>query len=466
MGQVSDNEWNFKLREDTTFHNGSEFTGEDVKATLERVNDQAVASQSAFLFEMIEDIELIDDHEINITTEYPFAPLANHLSHNTGAIISKEMIDEDYQHALDEAGVDLTAEEYYSLREEGGAEYEETAEKIAGYTGEILGDQADGTNHLVLDSRNSGEQTVLTKFEDFQGGDRAFDTVTFKVVPEASSRVAELQTGEAQIIKDIDASTAETISSNESTDLLETESSRIEYLGFNADQAPFDDVKVRQAIAHAINKDDIVSGVYNDMGKSTGNSVPEAIWGYDDSVEGLEYDPEEAEKLLSDTDVADGFSTTIWVDEEQSRIDTAVYIQESLQKIGIEVSIEQYEYGALLETLANGDHDMFLLGWTTVTGDADNALYALFHTDYQGAGGNRSFYSNEEVDELLDVGRESTDENDRLRTYSDVENLLAEEVPTVPIINTDFAAGVDSTQVSGVELDAIGSIRLEDIEFE
>lgn len=463
--QIDDTTWNFKLREDTTFHNGSEFTGEDVKATLERVNDTAVASQSAFLFEMIEDIEVVDGSEVNITTEYPFAPLANHLSHNTGAIISKEIIDEDYQYALDEAGVDLTVDEYYELRESGGEEYEDTAEQIAEYTGTVLGDNTDGTNHLVLESRTSGEEVVTSKFEDFTGGDRDFDTVTFKVIPESGSRIAELQAGGAQVIKDVDSSTASTIEGTDGVDLLETEATRIEYLGFNVEQAPFDDVNVRQAIAHAIDKDEIVSGVYDDMGRAVSNPVPEAIWGYDENTEGIEYDIERAEELLSETDVADGFETTLWVNEDQARIDTAVYIQESLSDIGIDVSIEQFEYGAFLETLANGSHNMFLLGWTTVTGDADNALYALFHSDYQGAGGNRSFYSNDEVDSLLDTGRVATDENERLEAYSEVEQLLIDDAPTVPIINTNFAAGIDNSQIEGIELDAIGSIRFDNVTF-
>lgn len=463
--QTDDTTWNFKLREGTTFHNGSEFTGEDVKATLERVTDTAVASQSAFLFEMIEDIEVVDGSEVNITTEYPFAPLANHLSHNTGAIISKEIIDEDYQYALDEAGIDLTVDEYYELRESGGEEYEDTAEQIAEYTGTVLGDNTDGTNHLVLESRTSGEEVVTSKFEDFTGGDRDFDTVTFKVIPESGSRIAELQAGGTQVIKDVDSSTASTIEGTDGVDLLETEATRIEYLGFNVEQAPFDDVNVRQAIAHAIDKDEIVSGVYDDMGLAVSNPVPEAIWGYDENTEGIEYDIERAEELLSETDVADGFETTLWVNEDQARIDTAVYIQESLSDIGIDVSIEQFEYGAFLETLANGSHNMFLLGWTTVTGDADNALYALFHSDYQGAGGNRSFYSNDEVDSLLDTGREATDENERLEAYSEVEQLLIDDAPTVPIINTNFAAGIDNSQIEGIELDAIGSIRFDNVTF-
>ena len=117
---TEDDVWTFTLREGTTFHEGSEFTAEDVKATMDRVRDTAVASQVAFLFEMISEVEVVGDYEVNMHTEYPFAPLPSHLAHNTAGIMSKDIIDRDYQAALDEAGVDMTADEYYELRAEGG----------------------------------------------------------------------------------------------------------------------------------------------------------------------------------------------------------------------------------------------------------------------------------------------------------------------------------------------------------
>lgn len=463
--QVEDTVWNFKLREDTTFHNGSEFTAEDVKATLERVNDSAVASQSAFLFEMIEEVEIVGDYEVNIHTEYPFAPLPNHLSHNTGSIISKEIIDEDYQTALDEAGVNMTADEYYDLRDAGGDEYEEVSERIAANTGNILADNTDGTNHLKLESRTSGEEVRTVKFEDFQGGERNFDAVTFRVIPEAGSRIAELQTGGVHVIKDVDASTADTIEAGENTELLDTESTRIEYLGFNAQSEPFDDVRVRQAIAHAIDKEEILNGIYNGMGITAETPVPENIWGHDEEVSELEYDVERAQELLDEAGFEEGFQTTLWVNDEQTRVDTAIYIQESLNEIGIDVEIQQYEYGTLLESLGEGTHDMFLLGWTTVTGDADNALYALFHSDNQGTAGNRSFYENEEMDTLLESGRESSSDEERLEAYSAAQQQLVEEAPTVSLVNTNFTAGIDASQVEGIEIDPIGSIRFDNVEF-
>lgn len=463
--QTEDTVWNFKLREDTTFHNGSDFTAEDVKATFDRASDPAVASAVAFLFEMIEEVEVIDDYEVAVHTEYPFAPLPSHLAHGTAGIMSKEIIDKDYQQALDDAGIDMTADEYYELREAGGDEFDDTAEQIAEHVGQVLSSETDGTNHLQLESRSAGDNVVLTKFEDFTDGERNFDTVTFRVIPESGARMAELEGGGIQVATDIDSSSAERLENTPDTALLERESVRMSYLGMNVQKAPFDDVKVRQAIAYALDRDEIISGVYDDMGiKADGPLAPD-VWGYNEDLDSVQYDLDRAKELLSETEVADGFDTTIWVNDDQQIIDTAVYIQEALSELNINVSIEQYEWGSYLETLAEGEQDMYILGWTTVTGDADYGLYALFHSDSQGETGNRSFYDNSEVDELLDAGRTETDEDQRYQDYTDVQEILIEEVPMAYIFHVNFAIGVNDTQIEGAEVDPTGALDIRNVEF-
>ncbi|MDB0580197.1 glutathione ABC transporter substrate-binding protein [Salinicoccus roseus] len=464
--EAESKKWNFKLKEDKTFHNGSNFTAEDVKATLDRVNDTAVASQAAFLYEMITEVEVVDEHEVNIHTEYPFAPLPSHLAHNTAGIISKELIDQDYQAALDEAGVDMTADEYYELREEGGSEYEGVVDEISAHIGSVVASEPDGTGHLKFQSRSAGEEVVLESFEGFQGEERNFNNVTFRVIPENGARIAELETGGIQVAAEVDSTSAERVKNNEETELVEQESVRTDYLGFNVEKEPFDDVKVRQAISHAIDRDEIISGVYDDMGiKAEGPLAPD-VWGYDENLEGVEYDMERAKELLAETDVAEGFNTTLWVNDDQQVIDSAVYIQEKLSELNIEVTIEQLEWGTYLERTGNGEHEMFLLGWTTVTADADNGLYALFHSDNHGSTGNRSFYSNEEVDALLEKGRKETDEEARFEAYSQAQEILVEEAPAAYLFHTNFAIGVNTSQVNDVEIDPIGIIRLENVTFE
>ena len=457
--------WNFKLREGTTFHSGEEFTAEDVKATLERVSDEAVASEAAFLFEMIEEVEIVGDYEVNIHTEYPFAPLPSHLAHNTGGIISKSLIDEDYQFALDEAGLDMTADEYYELRESESEEYESIKEDISEHLGSVIGSEADGTNHLVLENRTPGQETVLMKFEKFQGGERSFEEVTFRVIPESGARLAELETGGAQVVRDVDSANSDRVADGENTELIEQESLRTDYLGFNVEKEPFDDVKVRQAISMAIDRDAILEGVYDSMGQTASHPIAPEVWGYDESLTGQEYDLEQAKELMAESDHPDGFSTELWVRDDQMNVDTALYIQESLAELDIDVEVEQLEWGTFLESTGQGNQEMFLMGWTTVTADADNGLYALYHSDNFGSTGNRSFYANEELDEALVNGRTEADETAREDAYSKAQEIIIEEAPTASIVHSNFSIGVDSSQVEGVEMDPIGIVRIENVSF-
>ncbi|CAM4183378.1 glutathione ABC transporter substrate-binding protein [Jeotgalicoccus halotolerans] len=463
--QVDETTWNFKLREGTTFHNGEDFTAEDVVATFDRVRDEALASPVLFLFEMIEEVEVVNDYEINIHTSIPFAPLASHLAHSTAGIMPKELIDSDYQAALDAAGVDMTLEEYYEARDSGGEEYDSVKEHISEHVGTVIGSEPNGTNHLKYVSRSAGDTVELEKFEDFQGGDRYFENVTFKVIPESGARMAELETGGVQIATDVDSSSIDRIENGADTALTVKDSVRMSYLGFNMNKEPFDDIKVRQAISYAIDREEIVAGVYDDMGIPAKGPLAPGVWGYSEDLEGQEYNIEKAKELLAETDMADGFDTTIWVNDDQQIIDTAVYIQNELAELNINVEIEQFEWGAYLETLANGNHEMFILGWTTVTGDADYGLYALFHSKHQGAAGNRVFYDNPEVDELLDAGRAEVDDEARQQIYTDIEEILVEESPSSYLFHVQFAVGYNESSLSEVEIDPTGRVHLDTVRF-
>jgi len=462
---VEDDVWNFKLREGTTFHEGSEFNAEDVKATFDRVLDPALASQVHFLYEMITEVEIVDDYEINIHTDFPFAPLPSHLAHNTAGIMSKDLIDRDYQEALDAAESDMTLDEYYTLRDEGGEEFDEVAEAIGEHLGEVIAAEPDGTNHLKFVERNPGESVELESFEDFQAGNRNFNNVTFRVIPEDGSRIGDLETGGIQIAANIEPSHADRVDSHDDTTLVQNESVRMSYLSFNTEKEPFDDADLRRAIAHSIDREEIISGLYNGMAIEANGPLAPDVWGHDESLEGVSHNPDVAEEYMAESSVPDGFDTTIWVSDSDIASDTAVYIQEALGNLNINAEIELLEHGAFLDRASNGEHEMFILNWGTVTGDADYGLYALFHSDSHGSTGNRSFYSNPEVDELLDAGRTETDDDERFEIYSELQEVLAEDSPLTPMYYANSVVGVNTSQVDNVVIDPVGYIRFEEATF-
>ena len=462
--QTDDTTWNFKLAEGVTFHNGSEFTAEDVKASLERVLDPSVSAPTVFLFDMIEDIEVVNDYELNITTAYPFAPLPDNLAHTAASIMSKESIDADYQNAIDQAELDMTAEDYYELRGAGGEEFTKISEQIAAHTSTYLSENPDGTNYVKFKARAPGQNIEFERFEDF-AGESNIDNLTFVIIPESGSMMAELESGGVNITTPVDMAMMDRVENSDSTEFVEAESLRTNYLGFNTEQEPFDDVKVRQAIDFALDREELKEGIYNGQAAIPNSMVSASVFGHDEELPAVGQDMEQAQAALAESSHADGFDATIWVNDSQDLVDSAVYIQEQLKELNINITVEQFEMATFMERLGEGQHDMFLLSFTASTGDADYLLSALTLSSNRGFGGNRAFYTNEDVDVALESARSATEDADRLEEYTNIHNMLREDVPYAPLVHPNMSLAYNTAQLEGVELDAAGYIRLENLTF-
>src|SRR5699024_3591059 len=270
-----------------------------------------------------------------------------------------------------------------------------------------------------------------------------------------SSRVAELETGSSHIADLIGPNNISRVQGMAEADALTVPSVSLNYIGINVEKEPFDDVRVRQAVSMAVNKEEIIEGVYEGVGIPAIGPLAPLVFGFDEDVSGLDYDVEKSKELLAEAGYEDGFTTTIWSDDNEERMDTAIAVQSQLDEIGIDVEIEEMEWGAYLERTANGDHDMFILGWSTVTSDADYGLYPLFHSSQHGSPGNRSFLDNEEVDKLLEDARMATDQDERQELYSEVQELLVEEAPMLYLNHGEHLLGVNDN-VKDFTVDAQG----------
>lgn len=451
--QVDDTTWKFKLREGVTFHDGSEFNADVVKANIERVKDVAKASPRSFLLDMVTEVNIIDDYNIELVTEYPFAPLANNLTHGAGKMISKDLIDADYQQALDEAGSDLSLEEYYELRAEGGDEHEAVANEISSFVGQLVESEPVGTNYFKFDSRSPGDQTAVVRNDDYWGDTALLDGVNFKVVSEPGSRIAELESGSSDAILATLSSNIERVDSNEDVTLIRNDSVSIDYIGFNTEKEPFNDPKVRQAITHAFDSEAVLEGVYNGSGTPAEAPLAPGVLGYSEDLEGLDYNMERAQELLDEAGVEDLTINLMVNDDNPERVDVALWLQESLSTLGITVNVEQVEWGAYLAATGAGEHDMFILGWSNSTGDPDNGIAPLFHSENIGDTGNRSFYNNPELDSILDEARQSTEESEREQLYMDAQQILVDDAPAI-FIRHGENLNAHGNHVEGFEGDA------------
>ncbi|HSI67573.1 MAG TPA: glutathione ABC transporter substrate-binding protein [Planococcus sp. (in: firmicutes)] len=431
--QVDETTWSFQLREGVMFHDGEEFNAEVVKMNLDRIRDEAIASPRFFLYEMITEVEVVGDYEVNITTEYPFAPLLAHLSHNGGGMISPASIEADYE-AL-----------------EGGSD-----------PGSVISEEPVGTGFFKFDTWNVGSEIRLVKNEDYWGEGAHVDSVSFRVVPDSQVRAADLETGNVHIIDPVQPNEVERINNSGVASVLQTASSSLAYLGFNTEKEPFNDPLVRQAISLAIDREAIITGIYDDFGIPAIGPLAPGIFGYTEDIDAVEFNMDEARALLEEAGMEEGFSTSIWTNDNPQRQSIAVLVQEALAELNIEVSIEVMEFGTYLDQTAAGEHDMFVLGWSNPTGDADYGMYALFHSSQKGNPGNRSFYENPEVDALLDEGRREADPAVREEIYAEVAQLLTDDAPMAFLLHTEYLNGI-SDDVTGFSIDTSGIYQLKDV---
>lgn len=200
------------------------------------------------------------------------------------------------------------------------------------------------------------------------------------------------------------------------------------YLGFNVNKAPFNNPKVREAISYAINQGPIIDVAFVGGAIPADSIIGPELFGYY-PVEKYEYNIEKAKELLKEAGYENGLKTKIWINDNPVRRDIAVILQDQLKQIGIDVAIETLEWGAYLDGTARGEHEMFILGWGTVTRDPDYGITALVSTDTQGGAGNRSFYSNPKVDELLKAGRAELDVEKRKEIYKEIQEIIRKDIP-------------------------------------
>lgn len=414
LEQVEDTVWEAKLRENVTFHDGTILDAETVKANLDRVRDPKIASPVSFLYEMIEEVEVIDPLTVHIKTAYPFASLPAHLAHPGGNIISKKAIDKDNE-----------------------------AIKNGEPPFATINEHPIGTGPFKFDTKEHGVSVKVVRNDAYWDEEKAKSaSITFKTIPEDFTRIAELETGGADLIYPVSPSDVAQIDGSDQTYVQQSKSSNLTYLGFNNEVEPFTKKEVRQAISMAINKENLIEGILDGIALPAKGPLAPTVFGYSENIETLPYDLEKAKSLMKKAGYEDGFETTLLTYESGANADLAVFIQAELKELGIDVKIETIETGAYLEATGEGKSEMFIGSWGTVTLDADYGLYPMFHSSNAGDPGNRSFLNNDKIDELLQQAREEIDAEKRLNLYEEVQNLIAEEAPIAFLYHSELLAGL------------------------
>ena len=439
--QYNDRVWEFHLNDNVYFHNGDRMTAYDVEATLLRAAD---SPQVAAILGMIDPatIEVVDELTVRVGTPEPFAPFLSHLAHNAAGIMSADVL----------AAADA----------EGGSEdLDADIDRVPIGTGPFK--VANASDWV------SGDSLALTRFEDYHASidgrnTPAFEFLTFRFISDAGARLTALETEAIHIDLNPITDNFPRVESTDDLRLASIDGLRTEYLGMNNEHPYLGNVLVRQAINYAIDVDVIVDAIYQGHGAVGQTQLAANVFGHNPNIEGFPFDVDRALDLMAEAGLEDGFSIVLHANtERQDRVNIAQIVEQQLAAINIDVTIEQMEWAQLLNLLDDGNSDLFLLGWTTVTGDGDYGLFPLLHSSQHGSPGNYTRFSHDEVDRLLDAARASTDVQERLDLYFEVQEILREEAPWVIMLQEMPSAVYNYRIVQNFVLNPVGTHYLGDI---
>lgn len=378
-----------KLKKGVKFHNGDELKASDVIFSLNRMVEKPATK---VMLDVIESVESINDYEVKIKLKEPSAPILYTLSYPLTAILNEKY----------------------------------TKEK----NGNIATD-AMGTGAFKYKNWGDGEKIQLVANKEYFGDKAKIDELIFRAIPENTSRLAALETGEIDIatIAPIDVQTVEGSSDLYAVSFPTTST---EYLTLNTAREPFNNKDYRKALNYAIDKQSIVDAVYLGKASVANTIVNPTVFGSDQKVGKIDYNPEVAKELLEKSGVKNKI-IKIMSNDNPVRLQAAQIIQANLKEVGINAEIETVEWGTYLQMTAQGDFDVFIGGWVAGTSDSDIVLFPLLHSSYKGGAGNRANFENSEYDRLVELGRKSTESSERIEAYSKAQEILAEENPLVPL---------------------------------
>jgi peptide/nickel transport system substrate-binding protein len=390
--RVGDRSWRFFLRQGVKFHDGSEMTAEDVKFSLERLINPATRSPAAFLLTVLDRVEVEGRYQVLLVLKNPFAPLLFHLMHKPTSIVPA---------ALVRAGADEFAR------------------------------RPVGTGPFRFGSYVRGDRVELVRNPDYWGGAPRFERVIVRIVPDASTSIAELESGGVAGVFNVPAHEVARLQRNRNLNVLVVPSHRITALVLNTERPPFNDRRVRLAASYAIDRRATLNSVEAGLGIPAASPLSPLVFGHNDTLTPYPRDPARARQLLAEAGHAGGLRTEMLVWNIPASVKVAEVTQAQLREAGIDVALKVTEFGAALREQYAGNFTVSTMAWGTVTLDGDYSMYALFHSDSIGPAGNWGRYRNAEVDRLIMTGRTNGNPAVRRQAYLKAQEIIAGDAPWV-----------------------------------
>lgn len=402
------------IHDNVKFHDGSPLTTEDVVFSIQRAME---GERTKKMLEMVEGVEKVDDVTFLLRSKEPNVNLISLFAKAETSIVSKK--------AVETPGYDFT---------------------------EPL-----GAGPFKLISREVNKKISLERFDDYFLEKAASPYLNFLVLVTEQERTASFLNGDVDMLFSVSAYDCEKLRMDENVKLLQSPSTKIEYLSLNTNFPPLDNPKVRLAISYAIDREQIANGVYHGYSTPSSSLIPKGIMGYVESP--VTYDPEKAKSLLKEAGYEDGFSFTV-ITIDTIRKNTMEYIKLNLADIGIQLDYNLVTMKEAGDIMKEGEHESILVGWA-FSSDPNGVLPLLLGTG-SGKTMNSSNYSNTEVDELLKKARSEADKQKKESIYQQINEIVTEDAPIV-VLQNPMVLSAALKNIEGIHINPQGVFQYESL---
>ncbi len=392
-----------KLKKGIKFHDGTDFNAAAVKANFDRVTNPDNKLKRYGLYSNIAKTEVVDDYTAKITLKTAFSAFLNNLAHPSGVMISPA--------AMAKYGKDISANPV-------------------------------GTGPFKFVEWQRTDYLKVAKFDGYwKKGYPKVDTITWKPVVDNNSRAAMMQTGEAQFTFPVPYEQADTLKAKPELEVVAGPSIVIRYLSMNTQQKPFDNPKVREAIAYAINKDALAKVAFSGYAFAAEGVVPQGVE-YSVKLGPWPYDLAKAKKLLAEAGYPNGFETELWSAYNHSTAQKVTqFLQQQLGQIGIKAKITLLEAGQRVEKVeswpdpATAPVRLYYVGWSSSTGEADWAIRPLLaSSSFPPSLFNTAYYKSDKVDGDIKAALATTDKTEKAKFYRDAQEQIWKDAPWAPLV--------------------------------
>lgn len=299
-------------------------------------------------------------------------------------------------------------------------------------------------------------------------GESKVKNLVFAITPDANVRYQKLKAGECHFVSQPAPQDIESIKANKSIKLMELPGMNIGYLAFNTTKPPFNNLYVRKAIHHALNRPEYINSIYLNNAEQAKSPLPPVVWSYDDKLKPVEYNVKKAKAMLEKAGLKDGFETTIWTlpisrpyNPDGKKM--GEMMQADLAKVGIKVKLVTYDWPTYLEKVRKGEHDMVQLGWSGDNGDPDNFLGYLLSCASVEPGANHARWCDKTYSDYTVKAKQESQVAERAKLYKKAQQVFKQQLPWVTLAHSKAYRAMQSN-VFGYVQSPLGTENFYSIE--